>query len=125
MSFNRKSLLTLGSESYSSVQWAPGAASAWWHPYVVVVYIPLRVSDRSAGESCTSVQWGAWGGVGMVASSTAVLGRMRRAGIATVSPAAGLAALAGAIAQSQPLPQVSPRTTLLQVPDALASSGYS
>ncbi len=113
------------SESFSSVQWAPGAASAWWHPYVVVIYIMLRVSDRSAGESCTSVQWGAWGGVGMVASSAAVLGRMRRAGIATVGPAAGLAALAGIIAQSQPLPQVSPQPALLQVPDTLAFSGYS
>ena len=46
-----------------------------------------------------SVQWGAWHGVGMVASSEAVLSRMRRSGVSTVSPLAGLAAL-GAVLHS-------------------------
>ena len=40
-----------------------------------------------------SIQWGAWSGVGMVASSAAVLARMQRSGIKAVTPAAGLQAL--------------------------------
>lgn len=40
-----------------------------------------------------SMQWGAWHAVGMVASSAAVLSRMRRAGVRTLSPVAGLTAL--------------------------------
>ena len=39
------------------------------------------------------MQWGAWHGVGMVAENAAVLARMRRGGIGTVGPAAGLAVL--------------------------------
>lgn len=40
-----------------------------------------------------SMQWGAWHAVGMVASSAAVLSRMRREGVGTLSPVAGLTAL--------------------------------
>ena len=43
------------------------------------------------------MQWGAWHGVGMVASSEAVLSRMRRSGVSTLSPLAGLAALGRAL----------------------------
>ena len=39
------------------------------------------------------MQWGAWHGMGMVAENAAVLARMRRGGIGTVGPAAGLAVL--------------------------------
>ena len=53
-----------------------------------------------------SVQWGAWHGVGMVASSEAVLSRMRRSGVSTVSPLAGLAAL-GAVLHSAGPAQVT------------------
>ena len=52
-----------------------------------------------------SVQWGAWHGVGMVAASEAVLSRMRRTGIGTLSPLAGLAAL-GAVLHSAGSAQV-------------------
>ena len=52
-----------------------------------------------AGQPCSAVQWGAWGGVGMVAGSAAVLSRMERAGIGTLTPATGLAALAGMLQQ--------------------------
>lgn len=62
---------------------------------------------HAAGHSCTSVQWGAWGGVGMVAGSAAVLSRMARAGIGTVSPAAGLTALAGIVHAHEAPPLVS------------------
>ena len=47
----------------------------------------------AAGLAATSVQWGAWGGIGMVAHSAAVLGSMRRAGIDPVMPAQGLTVL--------------------------------
>ena len=40
-----------------------------------------------------SIQWGAWSGVGMVATSAAVLARMQRGGVRAVTPAAGLQAL--------------------------------
>jgi hypothetical protein len=53
----------------------------------------------TAGLPCSAVQWGAWGGVGMVAGSAAVLSRMERAGIGTLTPATGLAALAGLMQQ--------------------------
>lgn len=52
---------------------------------------------RFAGHVCSSVQWGAWGGVGMVATSAAVLSRMARAGIGTVQPATGLTALSSVL----------------------------
>ena len=47
----------------------------------------------AAGLASCAVQWGAWHGVGMVAANASVLARMRRAGIATVGPAAGLSVL--------------------------------
>lgn len=40
-----------------------------------------------------SIQWGAWSGVGMVATSAAVLARMERSGISAVDPRMGLQAL--------------------------------
>ena len=51
--------------------------------------------DRScaAGLAACAVQWGAWHGVGMVAANTSVLARMRRGGIGTVGPTAGLGVL--------------------------------
>ena len=48
-----------------------------------------------AGLPVRSIQWGAWGGVGMVASSAAVLVRMERGGISAIAPAMGLRALQG------------------------------
>lgn len=61
-----------------------------------------------AGAVCSTVQWGAWHGVGMVAGNAAVLARMRRSGIGTVGPAAGLRALACVLCCSTALPQVTP-----------------
>lgn len=59
-----------------------------------------------AGAICSTVQWGAWHGVGMVAANTTVLARMQRGGIGTVSPLAGLAALSYALKHSAAMPQV-------------------
>ena len=61
----------------------------------------------AAGRPAVSVQWGAWHGVGMVATSEAVLSRMRRSGVSTVSPPTGLAAL-GAVLHSTGPTQVLP-----------------
>jgi len=47
----------------------------------------------AAGRPAASVQWGAWQGVGLVATSAAVLGRMRRSGMGTLRPWIGLYAL--------------------------------
>eukprot|EP00884_Botryococcus_braunii_P010941 jgi/Botrbrau1/19849/Bobra.0124s0085.1 len=49
------------------------------------------------GLNATSLQWGAWDGLGMVSENQAVLSRMRRSGIGTVSPLMGLAVLQGAV----------------------------
>jgi hypothetical protein len=54
---------------------------------------------KTTGQPCSAVQWGAWGGVGMVAGSAAVLSRMERAGLGMLTPATGLAALAGVLHQ--------------------------
>lgn len=59
-------------------------------------------AHQRQGTPCSAVQWGAWSGVGMVAGSAAVLGRMRRAGVAAVAPAAGVAALAALLAAARP-----------------------
>ena len=48
---------------------------------------------QNAGRSVKAVQWGAWHGVGMVAENSAVLRRMRKGGIETISPVMGLSAL--------------------------------
>lgn len=50
----------------------------------------------------SSVQWGAWSGVGMVASNKAVLARMQRGGISSVTPAAGLAVLSTLLSRRTP-----------------------
>lgn len=53
----------------------------------------LKVAVLCAGLPIRAVQWGAWHGVGMVAENDAVLKRMRRGGIQTLSPIMGLGAL--------------------------------
>ncbi|BDA51455.1 probable oleandomycin polyketide synthase, modules 5 and 6 [Coccomyxa sp. Obi] len=53
---------------------------------------------QTQGVPSSSVQWGAWSGVGMVATSRAVLARMQRAGIGSVTPAAGLSVLSNLLA---------------------------
>ena len=55
----------------------------------------------------SSVQWGAWSGVGMVASNKAVLARMQRGGIGSVTPAVGLNVLSTLLSCAiPPAPQV-------------------
>lgn len=75
---------------------AAGLLVGLWQDNRLFAYCPIvskaHASSR-AGISGSAVQWGAWHGVGMVAQNAAVLARMRRGGIGTVSPAAGLAAL--------------------------------
>lgn len=65
--------------------------------------------QRMHGQGCPagSVQWGAWGGLGMVAANAAVLGRMQRAGIRVMQPAMGLKALASLLTAHHP-PQACP-----------------
>jgi acyl carrier protein len=54
-----------------------------------------------AGQVCglpaVSVQWGAWSGGGMAASDAQTAARVERMGMSLISPAAGLAALEGAM----------------------------
>lgn len=52
----------------------------------------------SQGMQSVSIQWGAWSGLGMVASSAAVQRAMQRTGVGMVAPGAGLGALHHAIA---------------------------
>ena len=47
----------------------------------------------AAGLPVRSIQWGAWSGMGMVATSAAVLARMQRGGISAIVPLMGLHAL--------------------------------
>lgn len=62
-----------------------------------------------AGLSACSIQWGAWGGVGMVAHNATVLQRMHRAGIEVVKPSSGLRVLAKVLFGSSISPQVCQR----------------
>ena len=80
---------------------APSSCGCSLQPLVTTLWFV------AAGRPAVSVQWGAWHGVGMVASSEAVLSRMRRSGVSTVSPLAGLAAL-GAVLHSAGPAQVLP-----------------
>ena len=50
------------------------------------------------GTPATTLQWGAWSGTGMAASSASALARAARAGLGVVVPTHGLAALAAALA---------------------------
>ena len=65
-----------------------------------------RGTCLGAGLSSCAVQWGAWHGVGMVAENATVLARMRRGGIGTVGPAAGLAVLQQLLSRCTPACQV-------------------
>ncbi len=47
----------------------------------------------SAGLTSSSIQWGAWGGIGMVASNAAVHRAMQRSGVGMLQPRQGLAAM--------------------------------
>lgn len=53
-----------------------------------------------AGLPVQSIQWGAWSGVGMVATSAAVLAHMERSGISPVAPKMGLRALQNVLCAS-------------------------
>lgn len=53
----------------------------------------LQYGAFIVGLSANSIQWGAWHGVGMVSENQAVLNRMRKSGIETVSPLMGLSVL--------------------------------
>ena len=57
----------------------------------------LGAAPTLTGIPSVCVQWGAWRGIGMVATSAAVHMRMRRVGIAALSPSAGLSALQDAL----------------------------
>ena len=59
-----------------------------------------------------SVQWGAWSGVGMVASNKAVLARMDRSGIASIAPSMGLEALSAVLSSMTAPAQVHPARVL-------------
>ncbi|CAL8465604.1 g5140 [Coccomyxa elongata] len=58
---------------------------------------------QAQGVPSSSVQWGAWSRVGMVAASRAVLARMQRSGIGSVTPAAGLIVLSTLLSTRTPL----------------------
>lgn len=58
------------------------------------------VALQQQGCASTSVQWGAWAGAGMAASTPALLVKLQRRGYAAVQPAAGLAALHGLMVSS-------------------------
>ena len=49
---------------------------------------------RETGAVASSVQWGAWGAVGMAAQNEGVLGRIERMGMGVLRPEDGVAALA-------------------------------
>ena len=71
----------------------------------LVAYALSQAMDF-AGLSACSIQWGAWGGVGMVAHNATVLQRMHRAGIEVVKPSSGLGVLAKVLFGSSISPQV-------------------
>ncbi len=60
------------------------------------------------GMPGSSVQWGAWAGVGMAHGNAAVLTRVERSGMGLVQPVRGLEALLAVLGSSatQPMPQV-------------------
>ena len=68
--------------------------------YHILIY---QLPHYCTGVPGSSVQWGAWSGVGMVASNKAVLARMQRGGIGSVTPAAGLAVLSTLLSCRTPL----------------------
>ena len=55
---------------------------------------------QSVGVSGSSVQWGAWGEVGMAHGNTAVLTRVEKSGLGVVHPTEGLAALSAVLRES-------------------------
>ena len=60
---------------------------------------------QAAGSSGTAIMWGAWT-IGMAAQKRAILARLERLGMGSITPTAGLSALEAIIASSRPLPQV-------------------
>lgn len=61
--------------------------------FIFNTIINIIISTADTGTQGTAVQWGAWGGMGMVAANAAVLQRMERGGIQTVNPDMGLTVL--------------------------------
>ena len=57
-------------------------------------------SSQRKGSSCVSIQWGAWSGAGMAASSPVLLQRLRAQGYGSISPLTGLQALQRVLAAS-------------------------
>lgn len=60
---------------------------------------------QAAGNSGTAIMWGAWT-IGMAAQKRAILARLERLGMGSITPEAGLLALEAIIGSSRRLPQV-------------------
>lgn len=63
--------------------------------------VQFRWHPRSLqGQTAVAVQWGVWSGAGMAASEGGLIRRLARRGYGALAPAAGLAALGGALASA-------------------------
>lgn len=88
-------------EAFGSSEHIPSTS---WKVMLCCMHVQIYCSI--VGLPARAIQWGAWHGVGMVAENSAVLTRMRRGGIDTVSPVMGLSALQALIAAHSAAPQV-------------------
>lgn len=92
---------------FSSIAAVTGPAGSTSYAAANAALDQAAAASRRIGAPASSIQWGAWAGVGMVAGNTAVLGRMRRAGISTVAPAAGLEVMAAVLGAAAPATSIS------------------
>ena len=70
----------------------PGAHVRFWRESHGAICVCTQ------GLGVSSIAWGAWGGVGMAASNSAVAAKLRRLGMGAIQPADGLIALEHAAA---------------------------
>lgn len=70
------------------------------------------------GVNGCSMQWGAWGGIGMAAQDPSIGARLARGGVNLITPTQGLAVLAAVLSVSHsPIQAISPMVAVLPITD--------
>ena len=109
---------------FSSIAALLGAAGQANYAGANAALDAMLVQQAGMGVSGCSLQWGAWGAVGMAAQDASIGMRLARGGVALIAPTQGLAALAAALdithsaySGSHPSQLLSPLMAVMPISD--------
>lgn len=106
---------------FSSIAALLGAAGQANYAGANAALDSAMLQQSAMGVSACSLQWGAWGGIGMAAQDPSIGMRLARGGVDLITPTQGLATLAAVLSGShspaQPLQAYSPMIAVLPITD--------